>query len=178
MGILISCNRALILWYSKRQNMVEKLTFGCFVDAYHAGNLVTRRSHTGILISCNRALILWYSKRQNMVEKLTFGSEFIAAKIGVELLEALQYKLRMFGIPIDGPANVYCDNNSVVINSSKPESTLKKKHNAIAYHKVRESIDQGTIRIAKEDGGTKLADVLTKPLPGLHLKSLIHHILY
>jgi hypothetical protein len=54
-----------------------------------------------------------------MVEMLTFGSEFIAAKIGVELSEALQYKLRMFGIPIDGPANVYCDNNSVVINSIK-----------------------------------------------------------
>jgi len=25
----------------------------------------------------------------------------------------------MFGVPIDGPANVYCDNNSVVINSIK-----------------------------------------------------------
>jgi len=51
------------------------------------------------------------------------GSEFIAAKIAVELIEALCYKLRMFGIPIDGTSNFYCNNNSVVINSSKPEST-------------------------------------------------------
>jgi hypothetical protein len=51
--------------------------------------------------------------------------------------EVLHYKLRMFGgVPIDGPANMYCDNNSVVINSSKHDSTLKKKHNAIAYHKA------------------------------------------
>jgi hypothetical protein len=85
----------------------------------------------------------------------------------------------MFGIPIEGPANIYCDNISMVDNSSKSESTLKKKHNAIAYHKVRESIAQGRIRIAQESSETNLvADVLTKPLPGPRMKQLIHHILY
>jgi hypothetical protein len=58
----------------------------------------------------------------------------------------------MFRILIDGPANVYCDNSGVVVNASQPESTLKKKHNAIAYHRVRESAAAGTIPIAKEDG--------------------------
>jgi hypothetical protein len=52
-------------------------------------------------------------------------------KIAVKLIEALQYKLRMFGIPIDGPASMFCDNNSVVLNVTVPESTLSKKHNAI-----------------------------------------------
>ncbi|KAI2500927.1 hypothetical protein MHU86_13534 [Fragilaria crotonensis] len=37
-------------------------------------------------------------------------------------------------------------------NSTKPESTLKKKHNAIAYHRVREAQAAGIVRIAKEDG--------------------------
>lgn len=156
----------------------KAIVISCFVDADHAGNLITRRSHTGILIFCNRAPIIWYSKRQNTVETSTFGSEFIAAKIVVELIEGLRYKLRMFRIPIDGPPNVYCDNNSVVINSAKPESTLKKKHNTIAYHKVRESIAQGTICIAKEPGESNLADILTKPLPGPRMKMLIQHILY
>jgi hypothetical protein len=96
----------------------------------------------------------------------------------VELIEGLRYKLRMFGVPIDGPANMYCDNNSVVTSSTKPESTLKKKHNAIAYHKVREAVAQGTIRIAKEPGLTNLADILTKPLPGPRMRQLIQHILY
>jgi len=50
----------------------------CFVDADHAGNLVTRRSQTGILIFVNKAPIVWYSKRQNTVESSTFGSEFVA----------------------------------------------------------------------------------------------------
>jgi hypothetical protein len=40
----------------------------CFVDADHASNRVTRRSHIAILIFLNRAPIAWYSKRQNTVE--------------------------------------------------------------------------------------------------------------
>jgi len=34
-----------------------------YVDADHAGNVVTRRSHTGILIYCNNTLIVCFSKR-------------------------------------------------------------------------------------------------------------------
>jgi len=137
----------------------------CFVDADHAGNLVTRRSQSGILLFVNRAPIIWYSKRQNMVETSTFGSEFVALRIAVELIESLRYKLRMFGIPIDGPTNVYCDNEAVTKNTIYPESTLKKKHNSIAYHRAREAVAAGTIRVTKEDGKTNLADVLTKLLP-------------
>ena len=112
------------------------------------------------------------------METSTFGSEFVAACIAVELIESLRYKLRMFGVPLVGPANMFCDNNWVVVNCTIPESTLKKKHYAIAYHKVREAVAQGTIRIAKEDTKTNLADILTKPLPGPRMKELLYHILY
>jgi hypothetical protein len=47
----------------------------------------------------------------------------------------------------------------VVKNSTRPESTLKKKHNTIAYH--LEAQVAGVVRIATEDGETKLADILT-----------------
>ena len=71
----------------------------------------------------------------------------------------------MFGIPLDGSTNVFCDNEAVTKNARNPESTLKKKHNSIAYHRTREAVATGTIRVAKEDGLTNLADVLTKLLP-------------
>ena len=79
---------------------------------------------------------------------------------------ALRYKLRMFGVPIDGPANIFCDNRGVVKNVSIPESTLMKKHNAINYHAVREAAAAGILRVGKEDGETNLADLLTKVLNG------------
>jgi hypothetical protein len=72
----------------------------------------------------------------------------------------------MFGVPIDGPANIFCDNRGVVKNVSIPESTLMKKHNAINYHAVREAAAAGILRVGKEDGETNLADLLTKVLNG------------
>ena len=117
----------------------------CFVDADHAGCQVTRHSHTGVLILVNRAPILWFSKRQNTVEFSTFGSEFVAMRIAIEMIEGLWYKLRMMGVALDGPCNVFCDNNAVVLNSKNLESTLKKKHAAINYHRTREAIVAKTI---------------------------------
>lgn len=154
------------------------IVMSCFVDADHAGNRITRRLHTGIIIFCNRAPILWFSKRQNTVETSSFGSEFVAARIAVDLIKGLWYKLRMFGIPIDGATNVYCDNQGVVTNTTKPESTLKKKHNSIAYHRVREAAAAGTIRIAKEAHESNIADMLTKPVSGPRLKALCERVLF
>ena len=79
-----------------------------YLDAYHADNLSTRRSHIGIFIYVNNLLIIWFSKWQNMVESSSFGSEFVALRIATELQVSLRYKLRMFVIPIDGLLDVFC----------------------------------------------------------------------
>jgi hypothetical protein len=57
------------------------MSMSAFVDAKHAGNIVTHYSHTGILIFLQNAPIIWYSKRQNTVERSTFRSEFVALLI-------------------------------------------------------------------------------------------------
>jgi hypothetical protein len=121
---------------------------------------------------------MWYSKRQNTVESSTFGSEYVAAKTAVEMIEGLRYKLRMMGIPVEGATNFFCDNESVVTSTTRPESTLKKKHNAIAYHRVREAQAAEIIRVAWEPTHSNLADLLTKVLPGPKLRELIQRILW
>ena len=68
-------------------------------------------------------------KSQENVEASTFGSEFCAMKAGVEMVEALRYTLQMFGVPIYGSANVFCDNDAVYKNTITPDSVLKKNHN-------------------------------------------------
>lgn len=156
----------------------NSVTMSCFVDADHAGNLATRRSHTGILLFLNKAPIVWYSKRQNTVETSTFGSELVALRIATEMIESLRYKLRMFGIPIDGATDIFCDNKGVVTNTSVPESQLTKKHNSIAYHRIREACAAGTIRITKEDSATNIADLFTKPLPTPQRRFLLSMVTY
>jgi hypothetical protein len=132
------------------------------VDADHAGNLFNCHSHSGIIIYVNDAPILWLPKRQNTVEASSFGSEFNALRIALEMIEGLRYKLRMFGIPCSEPAIILCDNKSVVTNSSNPESVLKKRHNAICYHHVREAVAAGYINVAWIEGKLNVADVFTK----------------
>lgn len=149
-----------------------------FVDASHARNKVTRRSHTGILIYLNMAPVTWYSKAQKTVETSTFGAEFVALKIGTELIKSLRYKLRMMGVPLEGPANVLVDNASVVKNSTIPSSTLQKKHNSICYHYVREAVAAQCMRIAYVPSQENLADIFTKPLGASKLKAFIQKILY
>ena len=56
----------------------------------------------------------------------------------METIEALRYKLGMFGIHVEGQSNVYCENEAVTKNTTKPESTLKENHNSIAYHRCQE----------------------------------------
>jgi hypothetical protein len=63
----------------------------------------------------------------------------VAAKTAVEMIKGLCYKLQMMGIPVAGTTNFFCDNKLVVKSTVRPESMLKKKHNAIAYHRVREA---------------------------------------
>ena len=136
----------------------------CFVDSDHAANTVTRRSQTGLLLFVNREPVTWFSKRQNTVETSTFGSELIAMKTVVEHIEALHYKLWMFGIPIEGPTNVFYDNEAVFKNTSIPDSTLKKKHTSVCYHRAREAVAACTMQVAKEATATNLADLFMKPL--------------
>ena len=70
----------------------------------------------------------------------------------------------MIGVPLDGEMNVFCDNESVSKNSTLPESTLKKKHNSIAYHRTCEAA-VNTVHIAWEKSEMNLTDLLTKLLP-------------
>ena len=56
-----------------------------------------------------------------------FGAEFVATNIIMETLQGIRYALRMMGIPISGPSYIYGDNMSVIHNTQRPDSTLKKK---------------------------------------------------
>ena len=150
----------------------KPIQINVYCDADHASNKVTRRSHTGILIFVNMAPISWFSKRQNTVETSTFGSEFVALRIAVEKIISLRYKLRMMGVPIPESANIFVDNESVVKSSMNPETTLKKKHVSIAYHKARESFAANIITIYFVRSSENLADLFTKSLPVVRRKEL------
>jgi hypothetical protein len=145
----------------------------CFVDSDHAGDKVTRRSQTGVLIFCCRAPILSCGKRQNLVETSTYGSELVAMRQAIDLVKSLRHKLRMFGVPIDGPTDIFCDNESVFKNVSRPESVLLKKQHSMSCHSAREAVASGVVRVAKEGTATNLSDLFTKMLNRIKREGLL-----
>jgi hypothetical protein len=74
---------------------------------------------------------------------------------------ALRFKLRMFGVYIQGYTCIWCDNEVVVNNSSIPSHALNKKHKC---HMVREVIASGAARVAHINGLENPADLFTKIL--------------
>ena len=84
----------------------------------------------------------------------------------------------MLGAPLDGPALMLGDNNSVVLNTTMPSSVLKKKHNAVSYHRVREAIAAKIMKFVHIDSELNYADILTKALPSKTFHSLIKLLLF
>jgi hypothetical protein len=119
-----------------------------YVDADHAHDLVTRRSITGILVILKNTPIRWISKRQNTVETTTYGSGLVASRVATELILEVRYMHWSLEVALDGPALMLGDKMSVVLNTTVPSSVLKKKHYAIAYHRVREAIAARIMRFA------------------------------
>jgi hypothetical protein len=93
-------------------------------------------------------------------------------------VKSLRYKLRMFGIPVEGPTNIFCDNESVYKNTSIPESVLSKKQHSISYHSAREAVAADIVRIAKEGTDTNLSDLFTKTLNKPKREGLLDRFMY
>ena len=149
-----------------------------FVDSDHAGDKLVRRSRTGFFIFLNSALINWSSKKQATIETSVFGAEFVAMKHGMEALRGIRYKLQMMGVPILNPSYIQGDNMSVINNTQRPESTLKKKSNEICYHAVRESVAMGESLTGHIPMADNPADLATKIISGAKRQHLVSKLLF
>ena len=124
----------------------ELCSITCYVDADHARDQVTRRSVSGILMLLKNTPVSWSSKRQKTVETATYGSELVASRIAIEQIISLRYFMYMLGVNLEPWSLLVGDNMAVVLNTTIPSSSLKKKHQACNYHKVRESIAAGFVK--------------------------------
>ena len=132
------------------------------VDANLNHCLATGRSLTGCLHFVNHTPIDSYSKRQATVETATYGSELVASKTTTEQIIDLRHTLRYLGVPIKTKSYLFGDNRSVVTSSTLPHSTLGKRHNILAYHRVREAIASIIIAYHWIRTGYNLSDMLSK----------------
>ena len=138
-------------------NTIDTTTY---VDANLLHDLITGRS-TGIIHLFNKTPGDWFTKKQNTVETSTFGSEFVAARTATEQIMDLRLTLRYMGVPV-GRSIMFGDNESVIKNSTLPNSRLMKRHMALSYHRVREAIVAKILSFHHIPGKENPADILSK----------------
>ena len=125
--------------------------------------LASGASLTACLHFCNQTPTDWYSKKHGTVEMATYGSEFVAAKTATEQIMDMRYTLRYLGVPIKSKSYTIGDNLSVVTSATLPHSTLSKRHNILAFHRVREAIAAKIIDFHWIQSEYNLRDMLDKP---------------
>jgi hypothetical protein len=85
----------------------------------------------------------------------------------------------MMGVTLSGLTFVYGDNMSVVQNTQRPESVLKKNSKSICYHAVHDSAAMGESIIGHVPSVDNPDDICTKIVSGgqkrNHLMRLLLH---
>ena len=88
------------------------------------------------------------------METATYGSEFVVSKTATEQIIHMRHTLRYLGVPIKTESYLFGDNKSVVTSSALPHSTLGKRHNILAYHRVTEAIASKSLHITGSEQET------------------------
>ena len=84
----------------------------------------------------------------------------------------------MLGVNIEDTSVLIGNNMSVIMNTTFPSSSLKKKHQACNYHHVREAIAAGFIIFRHIGSEINLADICTKPLAAPSFHGLLRDYLF
>ena len=132
------------------------------IDANLNHCLARGKSLTGCLHFVNKTPVDWYFKKQAIVETATYGSEFVAAKTATEQIMDIRQTLRYLGAPIGAKSFSFGDNRSVVTSATLPHSTLTKRHNILAFHRVREASAVKPMAFYWIQSAYNLSDMLSK----------------
>ncbi|KAI0996963.1 hypothetical protein K3495_g11220 [Podosphaera aphanis] len=151
------------------------LVLSGFCDASYANCLDTRRSFSGYVFQLGESCICWKSRKQRTVAHSTCEAEYMALSIATKhyiwVVNALKQLLHH-----EIPSAMASDNNAAIELAHNPKINDATKHIDVAYHAIREIIEDGTMTLLHVLSAENLADICTKGLPGprhIHLCTMI-----
>ena len=140
----------------------KPLKVSVFCDSDWASNESDRRSRTGVLIFAGNTPVSAKSVKQTGVQTSSYGAELSALRTATEAIIGMRAVCRSFGIPVEGASPVYGDNLGVLVSVSNATTTLRRKHNSISWHYVREAVAAGIISPIKVWSAQNPSDLMTK----------------
>ena len=151
--------------YSRQSDETLINRFYGYVDADHAADVDNCKSVGGYVLMLNGGAISWSSRKIQVVAISSFESDWYSASMcGCE--KALRCLMEEIGFP-QGPLTLLFEDNEVCIYSSEADRPMNpcSKHIDTWIFKLKEFVQEGTLKLIKVTSDCQMADNLTKTLP-------------
>jgi ribonuclease HI len=135
-----------------------------YVDANHGGCKDTGRSTTGILMIMNGDCVHHKSKKQKLVCNSTAAAELYAVAKAARWADVFRRTYFHLSDMWQKTINIFTDSQVVIKMLERGTMSLSTKHLHLAFHEIKEHIDEGHIKLIHVAGTDNPADLLTKPL--------------
>ena len=143
-----------------------------YIDSDYAGSSDDSRSTSGYCSFIGGNLITW-SKKQKEVSLSSAESELRAIKKGVSegmwIKDILQ---DLCLLPSEG-MTLYLDSKSAIAMAKNPVQHERTKHAWVAWHYIKQSIEEGFIIPQYTPSLEQVADIFTKGIPGSQFLALV-----
>lgn len=108
----------------------------------------------------------WKATKQRCITLSTMEAEYVALSKAVNEASWLKMYIEELGMYqwFCTPYELYCDNRATIDFAKNRIERSKTKHIDIAYHNVRERVDDGTITLSYVPSALNNADILTKAI--------------
>jgi len=144
----------------------DELSIYCDADWASEGD---RKSISGYVITIVGGTVAWSSKKQSTVGLSTGEAEYIAATHVAKQVLWHRSLLHELNFPLPNTSTILSDNQAALAIARHPEFHARTKHINIAYHFLRDLVENGTIDMIYISTECNLADLFTKGLPqGTH----------
>ena len=119
---------------------------------------------SGITIHLGDSIVNWKTARQKFISLSSAESEYAAlSELCTDLIFYKQLA-KDIGIDLKEPISVNEDNQAVIQMVNSPKLKSRSKHTDIRYQNVKESVENGLIKLIYCETDKNIADCLTKVL--------------
>ena len=134
-----------------------------YVDSDWGSSVDDRKSISGYIIYLGSTPIIWRSKRQKgKPAASSCEAEYISLSQCINEIVWIISFMKELGFSVPLPVPVYCDNKSAKDLAYNPIHHDRTKHIDITYHRIREFILDGTVRVLHIPTHNNPADLFTK----------------
>lgn len=135
-----------------------------YTDADFAGDAKGYRSTNGCLALMAGGPIAWKSKLQHTVVTSTTEAEYLALSATTKLALFIKEFGGCLGLLTPAPAEIKCDNRSVVDLVTGQAITQRTRHMGAQLFFIRHQQQERNINVTHVPGTQQLADIMTKTL--------------